>query len=76
MHELDLSTSSISEDEEIDSFAVLSQKVFCKFSIQAKSTCFLLQMEKQALVEMIDLFKEIFVHLVSQEYKTLFVTIR
>ena len=33
-------------------------------------------MEKQALVEMIDLFKEVFIHLVSQEYKTLYVTIR
>ena len=32
-------------------------------------------MEKQALVEMIDLFKEVFIELVSHEYKTLCVTI-
>ena len=69
--------STTDDDDEVDSFAVLSQKVFCKFTIQAKgSMCFLLQLEKRYLVEMIDLFKEIFVQLVSQEYRTLFITIR
>ena len=76
MHDRNISSESTTEDDEIDSFAVLSQKVFCKFTIQAKGMCFLLQMEKKYLVEMIDLFKEIFVQLVSQEYRTLFITVR
>ena len=42
MQDLNLSTESTTEDDEIDNFAVLSQKVFCKFTIQAKGVCFLL----------------------------------
>ena len=76
MQDLNLSTESTTEDDEIDNFAVLSQKVFCKFTIQAKGVCFLLQLEKRYLVEMIDLFHEILVQLVSQEWNLLFKTVR
>ena len=33
MHDRNISSESTTEDDEIDSFAVLSQKVFCKFTI-------------------------------------------
>ena len=57
--------------EEFD-FQVLARKVYCKFTIQTKSTCYLMQIEKQALVEMIDLFQEIFVDWVSKEFIALY----
>ena len=65
------SSESDQEDDAFD-FYVLAQKVYCKYTIQTKSTCFLLQLEKKSLVEMIELFKEVFVEWVSREFIALY----
>lgn len=39
-------SSSSDEDSDEEDFAVINQKIRCKFTIRATKTCYLLQMDK------------------------------
>ena len=68
--------SSTSEDEVRDiDVDVLAQRLYCKFSIQAKSRCLLLQMEKSNLIKMKIEFPEVFVKMFTKEYEYCYKTI-
>ena len=66
----DVSFSLSSDDsspEEEEDFAVMSSKIKCKFTIKARVTCYLLQMQKSALQKMHIEFPEIFTRMLADE---------
>ena len=61
---------SLSSDEssiEEEDFAVMSSKIKSKFTIKARQTCYLLQMQKSALQKMFIEFPEIFTKMLADE---------
>lgn len=62
---MDCDASSSESDHE---FEALTEQVYCKFTIMAKSTCFLLQISKKALLEMKDEFEDIFLDWITNEF--------
>jgi hypothetical protein len=62
--------TSSSETNDEEDFALLTMKIKCKFTIRARMTCYLLQMEKQALNKMRLEFPEVFETMMAEEFKT------
>ena len=59
--------SMVSEFENKNMFDVLYQRVYCKFTIKAKTKCLLLQMEKSNIMKMKVEFPDAFFSLWNQE---------
>lgn len=55
---------------------MISKKIKCKFTIRARTTCYLLQMERQALDKMKIEFPEVFDGLMAEELKSLFMALK
>lgn len=51
---------------------MISKKIKCKFTIRARKTCYLLQMERQALDKMKIEFPEVFNGMMAEELKILY----
>ena len=62
-----ISLSSDDSSPEEEDFAVMSSKIKCKFTIKARVTCYLLQMQKSALQKMHIEFPEIFTRMLADE---------